>query len=116
MMKFDAEVKFDTSGVIRTTSNDTEQKQKTLDSLVLQDSNRYCPQDTGALMKSAILHTVIGSGEVVWQTPYAHRQYYNWKGGAQSHNRNLNATSKWFETALVKHGAKWMEAIGAEYR
>lgn len=111
-MTIDAEIKFDTGKVQRRLTADVEKKQKILDSLVLRDSNLFVPKDTGALQNSAIIHTVIGSGEVEWHTPYAARQYYTWQG-IRGHNRNPRATSKWFETAKAKYGKQWLEAIGA---
>ena len=113
-MTIDAEIKFNAAQVERRVTGDLERKQKILDALVLRDSNLFCPKDTGALQNSAVIHTVIGSGEVVWQTPYAARQYFNWKG-IRGHNRNPRATSKWFETAKAKYLNEWLEAINAEH-
>ena len=113
-MTIDADIKFDVNKVCRRVSGDIERKQKMLDSLVLRDSNLFCPKDTGALQNSAVTYTVIGSGEVEWHVPYAARQYYTWQG-IRGHNRNPRATSKWFETAKAIYGKNWLEAIGAEH-
>lgn len=80
----------------------TVRAQKVLDASIVKYGNLYCPQDTGALQKSAITSTKVGSGLVVWNTNYAKKVYHNWKG-VRGHNRNPKATSKWVETALVNH-------------
>lgn len=51
--------------------------QKYIDSEVLRLSDPYVPMDTGQLKQSGTRHTRIGSGEVVYKTPYARRMYYN---------------------------------------
>jgi len=50
--------------------------QKFVDSEVLRLSERFTPLLTGTLIKSGVLGTVIGSGEVKWIAPYAKYQYY----------------------------------------
>lgn len=92
----------------------TEKAQKKLDSAVLKDSNYFCPEKESFLMKSAILHTVIGSGHVVWNTPYARKQYYGLKN--KSHLKNPNATYKWFESAKARKLNEWVEIVKNEYR
>lgn len=52
--------------------------QRAIDSEVLRVSEPYIPRDLsagaggGGLIQSGLENTVIGSGEVVWKTPYAH--------------------------------------------
>lgn len=50
--------------------------QKFVDSEVLRRCTPYVPFDSGALIRSGIVHTDIGSGEVIYATPYARRWYY----------------------------------------
>ena len=50
--------------------------QQYIDSKCLQYCEGYVPKDSNALIESGIHHTKIGSGEVVYQTPYARRWYY----------------------------------------
>ena len=47
-----------------------------VDSEVLRLCDSYVPFRTGMLIKSGILGTEIGSGEVKWIAPYARAQYY----------------------------------------
>ncbi len=50
--------------------------QKFVDSEVLRLSDPYIPMQSGMLKKSGILGTTIGTGEVVWNAPYARYLYY----------------------------------------
>lgn len=50
--------------------------QKTIDQFVLERSEPYIPMDDARqLILSGSRATKIGSGEVIWDTPYAHYQY-----------------------------------------
>lgn len=53
-----------------------DQCQKYVDSEVLRHNSKYIPFQTGALDRSGQIGTVIGSGEVVYQSPYARYMYY----------------------------------------
>jgi hypothetical protein len=53
------------------------QAQRVVDGEVLRYNSPYVPFDTGMLNKSGLIHTVVGSGELVYKTPYARRLYYN---------------------------------------
>lgn len=86
-----------------------EAAQKALDSTVLSDSNYFVPIKTGMLQKSAINNTRIGSGEVVWSTPYARRLYYEYqKPNGQA---NPNACARWFEAARARFLDKWIKIV-----
>lgn len=50
--------------------------QSFVDSEVLRLSEPYTPFQQGMLRNSGIFGTVIGSGEVVWNSPYARYLYY----------------------------------------
>jgi len=50
--------------------------QKYIDSAVIRYDEPYVPFDSGTLAHSANTATVIGSGEVRYETPYARYQYY----------------------------------------
>lgn len=47
-----------------------------IDSEVIRLCEPYVPFDKGVLTASAYTATDVGSGEVVYNTPYAHYQYY----------------------------------------
>ena len=78
--------------------------QRYVDSEVLRRCDPLVPKDTGDLIKSGILHTRIGSGQVTYNTPYARRWYYrpaNFTGAPMRGNY-------WFER-MKQNGGK--EAI-----
>lgn len=84
--------------------------QMRLDQQVLTDSNYFCPLKTGTLQKSAVIGTVIGSGLLVWNTPYARRQYYG-VDFDRSKDPNPNACAKWFEAAKARKLEQWRKLV-----
>lgn len=50
--------------------------QKFTDSECIRCSAKFTPRITGQLIRSATLGTVIGSGKIVYNAPYARYQYY----------------------------------------
>lgn len=87
-----------------------DQAQMKLDAQVLADSNYYCPLKTGTLQKSAIINTVIGSGAIIWRTPYARFQYYG-VNFDRSKDQNPNACAKWFEAAKARKMEAWEKLV-----
>lgn len=85
------------------------QAQKWLDNEVVKDSTPYTPMKTGALMRSGINATHYGSGEVVWNTPYAARCYYNKLNFSK--DKHPQAQSHWFEKAKAVNKAKWTDGV-----
>ena len=76
--------------------------QKAVDSAVVRYCLPYCPWKTGALARSPFAASHIGEGEVVYDTPYARRMYYN----PQYHFRkdvNPMAGAYWFERMKADH-------------
>ena len=63
--------------------------QAQLDAVILADSNYFCPLKTGTLQKSAIINSRLGSGELVWKTPYARRHITNTVNHRTSQTRTL---------------------------
>lgn len=82
--------------------------QKALDNVILQSCDPYIPFDTGAMRNSGITNTVIGSGRIVWKTPYVRRQYYENKGG------NGLRGSRWFERAKADCLLGWAHVAAKE--
>lgn len=68
--------------------------QKFVDSEVLRGCSALVPFQTGALQKSGVLGTEVGSGEVAWIAPYAHDQYYN---TPRTRGYDANRGAYWFE-------------------
>jgi len=77
--------------------------QQFVDSEVLRLSDPYIPLDTGTLRDSGIIHTVIGSGKVKYETPYARFQYYSGRSPGTS------ATG-------AKRGRLWFERMKADHK
>lgn len=50
--------------------------QRYIDTEVLKGIEPYIPYDEGQLTSSAISNTVIGSGLIIWDTPYAKNLFY----------------------------------------
>lgn len=107
--------------------------QKAVDAAVIRECGPYVPHDEGILEGSANTATQIGSGEVIYDTPYARYLYYGEVYGPnipivengvvtgyfsppnkQKHptgeklqySKEINplAGSHWFERAMADHG------------
>ena len=76
-----------------------------LSSQILRDCNRYCKQDQGFLIMSSYIHSRLKEGLLIWQTPYAARQYYEIRTANKEYNSN--ASWRWCELAKSLHLADW---------
>lgn len=85
------------------------QVQAPLDALIMADSNYFCPLKTGKLQQSAIINSHIGSGVLIWRTPYARRQYYDYH--KPPYQPNPNACGKWVEAAKARWLEKWVRFV-----
>ena len=72
---------------------------------ILADCNEYCKEDTGTLIQSSLIHSQLDKGKLIWQTPYARRQY--WDIETAYKDRNPQATWKWCEAAKQKWEERW---------
>ena len=110
---FTARANFGSAATQKRISAAVHKAQMKLDAQVLADSNFYCPlraAQGGTLQKSAIINTVIGSGLVVWKTPYARAQYYG-VNFDHSKSANPNACAKWFEAAKARKMKQWEKLV-----
>lgn len=71
-----------------------------VDNAVLLYCTPYIPMRTGMLMRSGELGTVVGSGEVCYVAPYAHRLYYGTHFNF-NHTAHPNAGALWFERMKI---------------
>ena len=108
-VSFDAKVFINTAEIKNEIVQDVRQVQAPLDALILADSNYFCPIKTGKLQQSAIINSRIGSGELVWRTPYARRQYYDYH--KPPYQPNPNACGKWVEAAKARWFDKWVRFV-----
>ena len=69
---------------------------------ILDDCNQYCKEDSGTLIASSLIHSDLAAGKLVWQTPYAKRQYW----GIQT-SLTPGRFWKWCHYAKAKHAAQW---------
>ena len=72
---------------------------------ILNDCNQYCKWDSGALVASSYTQSRLNEGKLIWQTPYARRQYYEIQTAYK--DENPNASWKWCEVAKSRHKAEW---------
>lgn len=79
-----------------------EEAQKFVDSEVLRRCNPYVPKDTGELIRSGIRETRIGSGRVIYRTPYARKWYFR---PANFHDAPKRG-NYWFERMKAAGGAR----------
>lgn len=88
--------------------------QQALDAAVLSDSNYFIPIKTGTMEKSSQINTRIGTGEIVWRTPYVRRQYYDYH--KPPYQPNPNACGKWFEAAKARWLDKWVKFVNDRFK
>lgn len=83
-----------------------------MDSEVLRTSNKFAPVVTSMLVKSGVLGTEAGTGEVAWIAPYAWRQYHlvNRK---TTQNINPNGGPYWFDRAWKIYGEQIKASVKA---
>lgn len=84
--------------------------QKFLDNEVLKDSSPYTPFRTGALMRSGVTGTRLGSGEVKWAIEYAQSCYYG-RNMNFSKKKHPQACSQWFEKAKSAKKEAWLNGV-----
>ncbi len=71
-----------------------------IDNTIVRHMDDYVPMRTGMLKKSVILGSRMGSGELVYIAPYAHKRYYG------SRRMNGKRGLKWFHRMwAAKKGA-----------
>lgn len=83
-----------------------ENAQEFVDSECIRRMNPETPRRTGALIKSATLGTVIGSGEIDQIAPYARRQYYEHKEKSYWFERMKNR----HKDSILKGAAKYVKS------
>lgn len=107
---FTVNANFNTAAIQKKLDAAMHKAQIKLDAQIIADSNFYCPLKTGALQKSAITNTVLGSGKIIWRTPYARVQYYG-VNFDRSKDPNPNACAKWFEAAKAHKLEQWERLV-----
>lgn len=85
-----------------------------LSSQILRDCNEFCKEDTGMLIMSSYIHSRLKDGLLIWNTPYAARQYYEIQTANKSPNHN--ATWRWCEVARNRYHERWAKQAQAIMR
>lgn len=98
-------IKIDKSAVAAKVENAYDKGLALLSEEVLNDCNQYCKEDTGMLIASSLVHSKPQDGTLIWQTPYARRQY--WQIRTAHTDVNPRASWKWCEVAKSRHLRKW---------
>ena len=75
-----------------------------LSAQILGDCNQYVKVDQHTLESSSYVASQLGEGELIWDTPYARRQYWEIKT-----SYTPGRTWKWCETARRRHNAEWQK-------
>ncbi len=75
-----------------------------LSSQVLADCNEFVKVDTNTLRTSSYTASDLKKGRLVWNTPYARRQYYT---GTPNKEKNPNASIQWCEKAYHTYRKDW---------
>lgn len=86
--------------------------QKIIDSEVLRLSEPYVPFDTGTLVRSGQINTIIGSGEIRYKTPYARKLYYS---PSISFRGAPMKGAFWFERMKKAHKNQIFKKAGATF-
>lgn len=73
-----------------------------LSSQILGDCNQYVKVDTHAMEGTSYVQSELGKGQLVWDTPYAKRQYW-----AIRTSLTPGRTWKWCQTAKNSHLSDW---------
>ena len=98
-------IEFDATKAVYKITNSFNTMVGMLSGEILNDCNQYCKQDTGALIASSYIHSQLDKGILIWQTPYARRQYYEIRTAYT--DMNPNATWRWAEVAKQHHADQW---------
>ena len=98
-------VKKDLKGVTKRVSQMTKLGQYALANQVHADSNRYAPFLTGDLRNQSAVSS--DNKSIVWNVPYARRQYYNY--GARFTTPGTGP--KWDEKAKAIHIGSWERIV-----
>lgn len=78
----------------------------------LADCNYFAKRDQGTLIESSETASDIQNGELVWNTPYAKKQYYT---GTPSKDVNPNASLMWCEEAKNAYGPDWQKVAQKQF-
>jgi hypothetical protein len=94
----------DLSGIGKAVDSATVKSQFALTQQVLADTTPYVPFLEGELSRSALRMST--DTQLIWDTPYARRLYYNPEFNFTTKHHPL-AGGMWFERAKANHHGNW---------
>lgn len=72
---------------------------------ILADCNEYVKRSPAHTMRdSSLIHSKPADGLIIWETPYAKRQYWEIKTALTP-----GTTWRWIETAKKQHFRRWQD-------
>lgn len=89
--------------------------QKFIDSEVLRLCDPLVPLDSGKLKQSGITGTVVGSGKVTYNSPYARYQYYG-KLMVGKAPKTLTDIDLQYHSGDSRRGKFWFERMKSQYK
>ena len=107
-------IKINEQGIKATIDSTWHNGVEMLASQILRDCNEFCKEDTGMLIMSSYIHSKLKEGLLIWNTPYAARQYYAIETAYKSPNHN--ATWRWVEVARNRYHERWAKQAQAIMR
>ena len=107
-------IKFDKDRCVTRITNTFNSNLGMLSGEILADCNEYCKMDTGMLIASSLIHSQLDKGLLIWNTPYARRQYYEIRTASTDYHKL--ATWRWCEAAKNRWRDKWARQAQALLR
>lgn len=107
---FTVDIQLDTTALLGRFDKRHEAAQVFLDSEVMRTTEPYVPMDTGTLARSVQLATKPGSGQVLYDTPYAKKLYYGLNMDFAT-DKHPKATAKWLEASKSVHLKDWVVGV-----
>lgn len=107
-------IKIDKNAISATIDNNFANAREAICTQILRDCNEFCKEDTGMLILSSLIHSKLKEGLLIWNTPYAARQYYEIQTAYPSPNHN--ATWRWVEVARNRYHERWARQAQAYVR
>lgn len=108
-MRIDAKLNLNVPATVKRLGSRFQKAQAFLDNEVIKDCTPYVPMRDGNLYRSAI-GSKIGSGKIVYNTPYARRLYYG-LGFRFSKDKHPQACAQWFEKAKAVFLRSWINGV-----
>ena len=107
-------IKINENSIRATIDNTWQTGLEMLSSQILRDCNEFCKEDTGMLIMSSMIHSKLKDGVLIWNTPYAARQYYEIQTANTSPNHN--ASWRWVEVERNRYKERWAKQAQAIMR